>query len=442
MKTIRSEIGRRAALLLLVGAGLGALPAQADSRNYLRMSFKVVTDGGDGPAYTNTFELITNMVKEANEVLDRQMRGLRLHLAEVVQINPFLIPPRLVVQHTNLSSRYYYTNQMYNFYRWWAGNSAPDSFWGYYTNNPSTMVWINPVDDLVGMFWNMVAKNPDEFAVRNDCANLYLVWPGLAGGRGRFPGGDAQANNHFLICAPDASLFLHEFGHFVNLDHPFETVEGSQRDAVGTESPDIPDTPPDAWELTANVLAGANSPIQPRWDQLAARMYRGTNYAMLAEDDGRGRHPRAQVRVMDAIGFLRGWGTNTPFATWQVEELWLTWVNLLSYHKGEPFIEDWRYSDMQLDRLTDTLNADAPVGRHAIMAGLTRFVGGAYADDANSGRYSSEAKRTVRNALSSVTLGENNILVIRPGHYNERFTTTNRVSLRATRNGPVSIGKP
>ena len=114
-----------------------------------------------------------------------------------------------------------------------------------------------------------------------------------------------------------------------------------------------------------------------------------------------------------------------------------TFYNVMSYH--DPTNKDLlinRMTELQHDQHTSYANAD----RGNVVSGFSRFVstGG---NDANSGLASTAPKRSVLSAVTaSATRGD--IVLLRPGSYNEQITINKAVTLRATRSGWSTIGRP
>lgn len=121
-----------------------------------------------------------------------------------------------------------------------------------------------------------------------------------------------------------------------------------------------------------------------------------------------------------------------------------TWFNLMSYHQitNTQAIPARQYNsqmnvitESQSDIWSDTANFTRAVS----VSGLTRYVSPS-GNDANGGWLSNAPKQHVFNAARSSSSGKDLVLV-RPGTYNERGTLTNRTTIRATRVGWVSIGR-
>jgi hypothetical protein len=115
-----------------------------------------------------------------------------------------------------------------------------------------------------------------------------------------------------------------------------------------------------------------------------------------------------------------------------------TFFNVMSYHNAATKDTDEnRMTELQLDRHADTANST----RAAFVSGRTRFVS-ATGNDNNTGLVSTAPKLHVLAAVNSANPAGGDIILLRPGSYNEQLTLDRPVTLRATRVGPATIGKP
>lgn len=115
-----------------------------------------------------------------------------------------------------------------------------------------------------------------------------------------------------------------------------------------------------------------------------------------------------------------------------------TFSNVMSYH--DPTNKDLlmdHMTEQQADQLTTYANSD----RAPTVSGRTRFVS-LSGNNANSGLDQNAPKRTVINAAVASAAGGGDIILVRPGYYDEQITISKPVTLRATRSGWVTIGKP
>lgn len=122
----------------------------------------------------------------------------------------------------------------------------------------------------------------------------------------------------------------------------------------------------------------------------------------------------------------------------QVDDVYF---NLMAYGFGRDLD---RLTPLQLDRWTDYANGT----RRPEFSGLTRFVS-ITGNNANSGLTSTASKRTVLNAVTSSAIGGGDIVLLRPGNYNEQITLNRRVTLRVGATNSfagfprhATIGKP
>ncbi len=109
-----------------------------------------------------------------------------------------------------------------------------------------------------------------------------------------------------------------------------------------------------------------------------------------------------------------------------------TWTNIMSYHLPQD-----RFTSGQFDRWTDYSNAS----RRPSVSGATRFVdidnfGGLFQFGLSVFPYG-----TVAQGVTAANSTGIDIVLVRPGNYDESLTITKAVTLRATR-GTAVIGKP
>lgn len=115
-----------------------------------------------------------------------------------------------------------------------------------------------------------------------------------------------------------------------------------------------------------------------------------------------------------------------------------TFSNVMSYH--DPPNKDTLMillTEQQADLFTTYANTD----RAHTLSGFTRFVS-LSGNNANSGLNSAAPKRTVLNAVNPSAAGGGDIVLLRPGNYNEQITVNKPLTLCATRSGWATIGKP
>jgi hypothetical protein len=430
------------ATLLLPSRLHAADPDGDHSHILLRLSAKFLQRGADGPNATRIY--ITNTVMQANSVLDEQWRGFRFTLAENITVEPeaagVALPSRTVYLTNSPPSGPRIAKQisLMSFYRWWqTTNSALPT----YVDDPGRRFYVSPdlmnsntanfVDIMSGMFINAMRSNRVAFAYRTNAANMYFIWPEYYGGMGAFTGNNHNDNNIFYMSgASDVSLIIHEFGHYSDLPHPFAEVDGQELDKLGDDG--IADTPEDVWGLSEGMQSPTNTVVSGRWNPLANRMY-ARAYNTLNADE------QLQVRIMAYISHLR-WpvpANPTNLTAAQIQEIWLTWENIMSYHKGaDPNHLNWWLSEQQMDIWSDVYREI----RHPIATGRTLFIGGARDNLSKPPGNSHNSHTNIAQAVSAAA-ATGDILMIRPGSYNEPMTINKTLTLRATRNGPVTIGR-
>lgn len=120
---------------------------------------------------------------------------------------------------------------------------------------------------------------------------------------------------------------------------------------------------------------------------------------------------------------------------WSPTVLTMATNNLMSYHCDND--NDFDLTEGQLDRWADIARRYLA----AEMTGVTYFVDRNNSQSGNDG-YSTNPHKTVQAGVAAATTSSGNILIVRPGNYNEQITINQPVTLRATRAGWVSIGKP
>ena len=237
------------------------------------------------------------------------------------------------------------------------------------------------------------AKADPRYLWRTDAINIYLL-DGFSGGNCSYPTrGELVVLGHGA--APMGELLLHELGHYFNLCHTHgcECTDcvGGGFPCRGTPSTDgVADTLPDVgcWgknDISTNAF--------------------GLPFAGLS--------PSQQKQVDD------------------------TYHNIMSYH---PKPEQYQLTELQLDQWTDAANSTRRPGT----SGRTWFVdalactnptGGSVCGSVSGGPFSS-----IHPAYTAANPGGGDILMVRPGLYPDRGTFNKPVTLRATRQGPVTIG--
>jgi len=126
---------------------------------------------------------------------------------------------------------------------------------------------------------------------------------------------------------------------------------------------------------------------------------------------------------------------------WSAELFRLMTNNIMSYHCDVD--SDFELTEGQLDRWADMTRMYLA----SECTGVTYFVqrGSAAAfPDGYSRAYSPSGGpfATIVSAVASVNAAGGDILILRPANYNEQFTINKRVTVRATRAGAATIGRP
>ncbi len=436
--------------ILILSAGLPQLHAADPDGDplhiYVDFSFKLLKTNTAGPNPGATQTAIDDLCANANKVLDQQQRGWRIRCVERVEINPTLPP----------ASRTFYTGTqilgngnafhpnvqvvgMNNWYQWYSQLDAngcavaPANFSGWAnqtTPAAEQAVTIKYADQINDMFTTAVLANPVMFHYRTDVGNAYVIHGSNCGGYGMFPNQNHASTNFFLLSTVgDLSFFLHEMGHYSNLEHTFATKEGTAG-VIGDEGTALSDTLQDVWDFGTNSpLLAEVTPAPARWDSLAQRMY-GGNYSTLNGPQ------KLQVRTMASIGD-QNFGAS--YTTDQIEKIWLVWENLMSYHKGaDPDSTNWLFSEQQMDRWSDAYALQRPIasGRMWYFGGNGGFIRFGTAQD---------PYLSIQSANAAASSGGADIIVGRPGSYaspaanGASYTLSKPVTIRATRAGAFSI---
>ena len=260
----------------------------------------------------------------------------------------------------------------------------------------STNTWFNADFGADAVQNDLNAKalaNPSTFAFRNNAINIYVNGNSGGGADCAFP-----ADDHAIISnagAPGETI-LHELGHYFGLLHTFEDDNCGKCDCsmlttfgAGNDDPQIRDT------------IGDNVCINTSRNQIAMLNY-NQPYANLTA---------AQQLLVDN-----------------------TWFNMMSYRNNID-----RFTSDQMDFMTDNSNE----GRLAVVSGRTWFVERSAGCILPNGHSHCDGLAgpfpTVAGGINAAASGD--IVLIRPGNYNEPMTITNRLYLRATRGNAV-LGKP
>ncbi len=240
-----------------------------------------------------------------------------------------------------------------------------------------------------------VKSNAAGFQYRTNAVNFYYIDSNLgsAGGSCAFP----PENQHVIPIAPNsfADVLIHEAGHFFDLKHTHNTERSENVDDTICNNANVCSCarfiPGD--DGIADTLLDHQCFTR---DQIASNTFDNRPYDLLDPDE------KAAVDN--------------------------TWLNIMSYHSP-----GLRFTDDQMDFLTDVSNTS----RFNVATGRTRFVDRNHAGNQDGSRAS--PFRGVGQAIVAADAGD--IVLIRPGHYQETATYAKPVTLRATR-GSASIGRP
>lgn len=254
---------------------------------------------------------------------------------------------------------------------------------------------------------NAAVNNPTIYKWRNNAINIYIN-QGTSGGVCSFP--NSLLNDHIVLIGDGmpAWLHLHEIGHYFFLYHTHGSICAC--------------SDPGLQGLVCHTIPGDDFVSDTLWD-----------LSYWTQDD-LARHSFG--RIYDQLN---------PAEQQVVDN---TYFNVMSYHGSPPpcgtSAVTERLTERQLDRFTDAASGV----RRYVVSGRTRFVdwrnscpepaGNSGCDDANFGG----PYRRVVDAITAADAGGGDIVMIRPGHYNEPQRISKRVMLRSTRAGPVVIGRP
>jgi hypothetical protein len=406
-------------LLALAGLPLRQATA-ADGYIYLNVSLKFILHPADGlrprlernnPATRITDEAINTAIADANRFLASYGRGYRLRVVEMLNVGG------LNQDHSNQPKTKpgYYAVQSTD------DNPLTFSYPAGYVNPRGEKPATGPLIDVLDQNARSTAQTKLDFKWNDHAVNVFVPsdW---AGGGGIFPEwGDAAGFGLF-----EGWLFLHELGHYFNMSHTFpdDEVADTLVDPSNVSQEAIAQSfyGKGYWACTAaeqaiinteyylrgrNSIAAANN--TPPNDVLSS-----STYSLL---------PAAEQQLVDDVFF-----------------------NLMSYYdppRRNQFVT--RLTEGQADRMTDAANDPR---RHSV-SGYTRFVALNGLDTLpfsipNPGTASGLPLRTVGAAAAraATATGDDEILLLRPGSYNEQLTIATPCTLRATRKGPVVIGKP
>ena len=380
----------RLLLLLLGAAWLAAAPASAQYL-WVNVSFKAVLNPTNGTrAYTFSQADVDATVSRMNQTLATYQRGYRVR-----RVDPLYDIGGI-------------------------GDTTGPSKW--YSANPRDPYPLNTSVRNQEQMDSEARGNPAVYRWNPNALNYYVVagfGPSLTDSNGVAVGQPAGEGSYAsggyqivtLGTVHNDLVILHETGHWFELIH---THGGCVRDAsnvCGSTANCGIIAPFFGWRLGDDGI-GDTLPVQ------------AGDFCFTSRDN------------VTAANFGVAYGFCTPEQQNLVDD---TYLNLMAY--GFNRVLD-RLTPLQLDKWTRYANNE----RAFAISGRTRFVS-ATGNNANSGLVPTAPKRTVLNAANASTGAD--IVLLRPGSYNEQITLNQPVTLRVapTNSFPAyspsaTIGRP
>ncbi len=378
--------------LLLGGLMLAILPAHAgDGFIWINVSIKCIVDPNTGATPSNMHDdVLRATFTDMNRWLANNYRGYRLRMVDMNANNTF---KRIGALNDTFGPSY-----------WYNINLKPDD---------------PPSADLNNKNFEIAAKaDKTAYGWNDNAINLYFNNSGWS--RANFPSSGravvisgygifdyVDTANPAETVAPSykvAGNLLHEFGHF------FELYHTHQEDGMADTAPDVPSpTDPTARDETYTR------------NQISQNAY-GVNYSALSAAN----KVLVDNSANNAMSYHQLFYDN--FATGKV-------VPDAERFGPTRFL----FTELQMDRWGDYANDE----RFSVTSGHTIFV------DRNDGGLSHDGSladpyKALLDATISANPNGNDIILMRSGNYTTGSSgiITKPVTLRATRQGPVTITKP
>ena len=410
---------KRLLTLLVTLLACGMASVASAGLVYINVSVKLIAHPADGdrprlnPANANTRVTdasINQAVADANSFLAAYQRGIRIRIMETKTIGG------LGLQHSNS------TRTQPGYYAVQTSDTAPLTFLypTGYTNPAGQAVTSGPLIDVLDQNARSTAATKLAFQWNDQAVNIFVP-SGWGGGGGIFPNsGNAAGFGYF-----EGWLFLHELGHYFNLQHTFDSTD-----------------------YVADTLVDPNSADQ---DTIAQELF-GAGYGGITADQQTSVNTEFYLRARNSIAAANNTAPNDVLSSSTYSLLPATeqqlvddvFFNIMSYYdayRRNQFVT--RMTEGQADRMTDAMNDVRRPG----VSGYTRFVALTGANTlfglTNTGLNSVLPVRTVTAALQRAAGGgDDEIILLRPGHYNETGRFNTPCTLRATRKGSGVIGAP
>lgn len=272
------------------------------------------------------------------------------------------------------------------------------------TNGPSKWFWPSPRDPYPPnpnirnqeQMDGEARSNPVSYRWNSNAVNYYVIAGfglGADAGEASYPSGGYQIVT--LGTVDNDLVILHETGHWFELYHTHGSCVRDTNNVCGTAANCGMVGPYFGWRLGDDGIADT-LPVQ------------AGDFCFTLQDH------------LALANFGIGYGACLPEQANQVDD---AYFNLMAY--GFNRIMD-RLTPLQLDKWTRYANNE----RGFATSGRTRFVSPT-GNNASSGLDPTAPKRTVLNAVNASATGGGDIVLLRPGNYNEQITINQPVTLRA-----------